>query len=254
MAVLEYHTGDLFENPDALGRLEYYGIYSYPTARFNGTREISGGWRGVYGYYEEAYHTEMQNHPSFCSLNALLDYDSETRFLKVKSTVVAINGFENAYLHYVIAENHIYHPWEDLDSLHHVVRQMLPDYNGVALPTMNPNDTYIDSQTCTLNPEWNHRNCYLVIFVQQDDSDKPVLRSTKIGPLFWISGDANGDGCVYVTDLVHLINYLFKKGPAADPLASADLNNDCTVDLFDIIYLVNYLFKLGPAPMKGCAW
>ncbi len=254
MAILEYHRGDLFESPDALCRLEYYDIYSYPTARFNGAREISGGWRGVYGYYLEAYHLEMQNHASYCSLDVFMDYDSDTRFLKVRSTVTAVDGFENAHLRYVIAENHFYHHWEDLDSLHHVVRQMLPDCNGVPLPIMNPEDTYVDSQTCTLNPEWNHRNCYLVIFVQRDDSDNEVLRSAKIGPLTWVFGDANGDASLDVADLVYLVNYVLRRGPAADPLASGDPNNDCTVDLYDIIYLVNYLFKLGPAPMKGCAW
>jgi hypothetical protein len=61
-------------------------------------------------------------------------------------------------------------------------------------------------------------------------------------------GDANGDGIIDLADAVHLLNYLFKGGPAPNPLEVGDCNCDDLVELADVVYLLNYLFKGGPAP------
>lgn len=63
-------------------------------------------------------------------------------------------------------------------------------------------------------------------------------------------GDANGDDDINVADAVHVINYVFKGGPAPDPLEIGDANCDATVNVADAVYLINYIFKGGPAP--GC--
>jgi hypothetical protein len=60
------------------------------------------------------------------------------------------------------------------------------------------------------------------------------------------SGDANGDCKVTVSDVVYIINYLFKGGPAPKPLKVADTNCDGKVTVSDVVYLINYLFKGGP--------
>ncbi|MGB2696298.1 MAG: dockerin type I repeat-containing protein [Candidatus Zixiibacteriota bacterium] len=61
-------------------------------------------------------------------------------------------------------------------------------------------------------------------------------------------GDANGDQEVTISDVVYIINYLFKSGPAPDPMQAGDVNCDDTVDIIDAVYIVNYLFKGGPSP------
>jgi hypothetical protein len=62
-------------------------------------------------------------------------------------------------------------------------------------------------------------------------------------------GDANGDFKVTVSDVVYLVNYLFKGGP--EPwLLMSDVNADDKVTVSDVVYLVNYLFKGGPAPLE----
>ena len=62
-------------------------------------------------------------------------------------------------------------------------------------------------------------------------------------------GDANGDGKVSVSDVIYLINYLFKGGPAPLPILQVgDANCDGKVTVSDVIYLINYLFKGGPPP------
>jgi len=61
-------------------------------------------------------------------------------------------------------------------------------------------------------------------------------------------GDANGDGVIDLGDVVYIINYLYRDGPAPSPLVAGDANCDGTVDLGDVVHLVNYLFRDGPSP------
>jgi hypothetical protein len=63
-----------------------------------------------------------------------------------------------------------------------------------------------------------------------------------------ILGDANSDKKVTVSDVIYLINFLFKSGPAPNPYQAGDVNCDSYVTVSDVIYLINYLFKGGPAP------
>ena len=64
----------------------------------------------------------------------------------------------------------------------------------------------------------------------------------------YLSGDASKDGIVDVSDIVYLLNYLYKNGPQPDPPASADVFPDQVLDISDLIYLLNYLYKHGSAP------
>ncbi|HEX9912703.1 MAG TPA: rhodanese-like domain-containing protein [candidate division Zixibacteria bacterium] len=64
----------------------------------------------------------------------------------------------------------------------------------------------------------------------------------------YVCGDANSDSSTTVSDVVYLINYLFKGGPAPDPIQKVDVNSDGKVTVSDVVYLINYLFKGGPAP------
>jgi hypothetical protein len=65
-------------------------------------------------------------------------------------------------------------------------------------------------------------------------------------------GDVNGNGIVNILDVVALISYLYKSGPAPDDLNYADPNGNCVINILDITYLVAYLYKGGPAPVAGC--
>jgi hypothetical protein len=66
--------------------------------------------------------------------------------------------------------------------------------------------------------------------------------------LSFIHGDANADGVINSADVVYLMNYLFKGGPAPEPLEAGDVNCDGVINSADVVYLINYLFKGGPAP------
>jgi hypothetical protein len=73
-------------------------------------------------------------------------------------------------------------------------------------------------------------------------------------PKPYLCGDVNADVKVKVSDVVYLINYLFKGGPAplcppAPYLTCGDANGDGKVTVADVVYLINYLFKGGPLPV-----
>jgi hypothetical protein len=83
------------------------------------------------------------------------------------------------------------------------------------------------------------------------DGEGFYLDDIRVGPeISGTPGDVTGDGSVDVADVVYLINYLFKSGPAPHPLLTGDSNGDGNVDVADVIYLINYLYKGGPQPGK----
>jgi hypothetical protein len=63
-----------------------------------------------------------------------------------------------------------------------------------------------------------------------------------------LRGDANGDGIIDPSDIVYLINYFFRNGPAPTPPLAGDANSDGLVDPADVVYLINYLFRNGSPP------
>ncbi len=64
----------------------------------------------------------------------------------------------------------------------------------------------------------------------------------------YMCGDVDGDRLVNILDIVFLINYKYKSGPAPDPIQSADVNGDELVNILDIVYLINFKYKAGPEP------
>ena len=65
---------------------------------------------------------------------------------------------------------------------------------------------------------------------------------------FYVTGDPTADGRIDVGDVVYLINYLFKGGPAPNPLSVGDVNCDSLINIGDVVYLVGYLYQGGPEP------
>lgn len=62
-------------------------------------------------------------------------------------------------------------------------------------------------------------------------------------------GDANGNGAVNILDVTAILAFLYKGGPAPQPLEAADANGNGAVNILDGTYLIGYLFKNGPEPL-----
>jgi len=68
-------------------------------------------------------------------------------------------------------------------------------------------------------------------------------------PANLLRGDPNGDAFVTVSDVIYIINYLFKSGPPPTNCPkSGDVNCDFKITVSDVVYLISYLFKGGPPP------
>lgn len=65
---------------------------------------------------------------------------------------------------------------------------------------------------------------------------------------FYLTGDVDGDGAINASDVVHLINYLYRNGSPPSPLFLGDVNCDDVVDGGDVVYLLDYLFRSGMEP------
>ncbi len=62
-----------------------------------------------------------------------------------------------------------------------------------------------------------------------------------------ICGDATGDQRVNIADVVYLINYIFKSGPAPANQQASDLNGNGDLDIGDAVTLIEYIFRSGPS-------
>ncbi len=88
---------------------------------------------------------------------------------------------------------------------------------------------------------------YVVTFVASDGMAQRQV-SVTYSVFDFIRGDVNRDAVVTSSDVILLVNYTFKGGPAPVPVAAGDVDASGTINSSDIIYLVNFLFKSGPPP------
>ncbi len=66
----------------------------------------------------------------------------------------------------------------------------------------------------------------------------------------YINGDASRNGAVNILDVTYIIMYLYKHGPAPDPLLAGDANCNGLVNILDITFLINFLYRHGPNPCQ----
>jgi len=67
------------------------------------------------------------------------------------------------------------------------------------------------------------------------------------------SGDLNLDGAVDIADLLMMVDFMFRNGPAPEIAEAADVNGDCAVDIGDLTYFVEYQFAGGAPPAAPCS-
>jgi hypothetical protein len=65
-------------------------------------------------------------------------------------------------------------------------------------------------------------------------------------------GDCTGEGELDVSDVISLLNYLFRGGDPPEPLCRGDANCNGERDAGDVVLLINFLFKSSFAPCFEC--
>ncbi|MCP4634236.1 MAG: hypothetical protein GY855_15025 [candidate division Zixibacteria bacterium] len=65
----------------------------------------------------------------------------------------------------------------------------------------------------------------------------------------FVCGDIDGLEGINILDIVFLINYVYKDGPAPEPLISGEMDGISPINILDIVLLINNVYKNGPEPI-----
>ncbi len=180
VAIIEYHSGDAYQNAASTSRISYYNITGFPTAVFDGTLKVVGGsaTQSMYSQYLPRYNQRKAINSSFTvdvegELYSVTDYAATITVEKV----AAYSG-SNLKLQFAVTESHIEESWQGMDELNFVERLMVPSHNGTTLD-FSGGDVQIVELEFSLEDDWNFEEMEIVAFVQ-DNSTKECLQATKL--------------------------------------------------------------------------
>ncbi len=179
VAVIEYHTGDTYENTYSAARSSYYNILGVPTAFFDGVLSVEGGnhTSSMYSSYLPKYNQRIAIQSPFTidvdgTNGGLIEYN-----IIVTVNKVATNNSSNLKLMCAVTESGIQQSWQGQDHLEWVERLMVPNQFGTSLDFSSGNTQEV-SVNFTMQPSWVNENCEVVFFVQ-DLSTKEVFQTVK---------------------------------------------------------------------------
>lgn len=133
-----------------------------------------------------------------------------------------------------------------------------PNGGGIILTAENlpANSNFFDSGngagSFNFSPDTTQEGVYNVRFIASDGELKDTLMvQITVVNCTAKAGDANSNSLVNLGDIVYLVNFIFKGGPAPSPICRGDANGSGgALSLPDVIYLVNFVFKGASAPVK----
>jgi hypothetical protein len=179
VAVINYHSGDVYDNTYGLARLSYYNLNGTPTAWFGGVSSVVGGnhTNSMYSTYLPKYNQRKAIQSSFTidiegANSGLIDYELEITIEKVAPT-----SANNIKLHVAVTEYGIMQSWQGQSILNSVERLMAPNHLGTNLD-FSGGDVIVETINFTMDEDWVNDNCEVVVFLQ-DNGTKEVLQGTK---------------------------------------------------------------------------
>jgi hypothetical protein len=96
---------------------------------------------------------------------------------------------------------------------------------------------------------------HLLFTTTEPQGYKPQFVAAEIPVVPYWPGDASSDERRDLSDVIYILNFIYKDGPAPKHPIAADVNlPDRIIDIQDALYLLNYLYKDGPEPLPGDAW
>jgi hypothetical protein len=185
VAVVENHNGDAYAYAASNARNTYYGITGYPTAIFDGFKELVGGDHSVslYTSYLPIYESEYGVKTCFgitlgdgtrvgntYNLSVVVDRFGETPF--ANSSLV---------LQLALTQSHIMVAWQGQDHLNYVSRAMSPDASGTPIDLHNVNQVTVPL-TFTIDPAWGGdlTTDYELVAWVQDPTTREVVNAEKV--------------------------------------------------------------------------
>ncbi len=179
VAVIEYHTGDNYENTYSGARSSYYNVSGVPSAFFDGVLSVVGGnhTSSMYSSYLPKYNQRIAIASPFTieaegTNGGLIDYN-----IIVTVNKVAANNSSNLKLMCAVTESGIQQSWQGQDHLEWVERLMVPNQYGISLDFSSGNTLEIPVNF-TMQSSWVNENCEVVFFIQ-DLSTKEVFQTVK---------------------------------------------------------------------------
>ena len=185
VAVVENHNGDPYAYTASNARNSYYNITGYPTAIFDGIKQLVGGDHTVslYTSYLPIYETRYAIKTAFgvtigdgakvgnvYNLSVTVDKYGETPFAN-----------SNLVLHLALTQSHIMVTWQGQTHLEFVSRAMAPSASGTAIDMLNNNQVTVPL-SFTFVPSWggNLLNDYELVAWVQDLTTKEVVDAQKV--------------------------------------------------------------------------
>jgi len=191
VAAVKYHSGDSYQTPASVARINYYNITGFPTAWFDGVYSVVGGsnTQSMYPNYVPYVNQRNAVLSSFTlSISGSctgLQYD-----VTINANKVASYSQNSLRLHLALTESHIPEFWQGQTEVNHAMRIMVPDHNGTLLDFSSQNQHTVNL-TFTADPTWEIQNCELIAFLQNPVS-KEIVQGTKI-PLMNLLPTLNHD-------------------------------------------------------------
>ncbi len=106
--------------------------------------------------------------------------------------------------------------------------------------------------TLTLDSTFFEPSNHLVFVNSVPEDYVPQFTAGSFPIMVYLPGDATGERKVDVSDVVFLVNHVFRGGPIPAIPVAGDVNGNCVIDVTDVFYEANYVFKGGAAPLPGC--
>lgn len=177
VAVIDYHSGDVYQTTASAARLSYYGLTGTPTAWFDGGSAVVGGnhTNSMYSQYLAKYNQKIAIQSSFTidiagSNSGMIDYELNITLNKVASTTAT-----NMVMHLVVTESDIAQNWQGMTELNHVERLMIPNQNGTPLDFTSSNTVEV-TKNFSMDPNWVTENCEVIVFIQ-NLTNKEILQA-----------------------------------------------------------------------------
>jgi len=185
VAVVENHNGDAYAYTASNARNTYYATTGYPTATFDGIKQLVGGdhTNSLYTSYLPIYESEYVIKTAFG-----ITIGAGTRTGNVYNLSVIVDRFgetpfanSNLVLQLALTQSHIQVNWQGQTHLEFVSRAMAPDASGTPINLQTANQVTVPL-TFTFVPSWggNLVTDYELVAWVQDLTTKEVVDAEKV--------------------------------------------------------------------------